>query len=80
MSMSADTLSVSVNLTPSQIPTIQVGMFMPKINLDLVEVEELDEAISHLRATQINTHDLRIAKWCSEEIDRMLDAKLELDK
>ena len=39
--------------------------------------EELDEAMSHLRATQKNTHDMRIAQWCMEEIDRLLDAKLE---
>jgi hypothetical protein len=53
---------------------------MPRINLDLVDPEELDEAIKHLRATQMNTHDLRIALWCAQEIDRMLDAKLELSK
>lgn len=40
--------------------------------------EDIEEAMSHLRLTQKNTHDLRIAKWCSEEIDRLLDAKLEL--
>jgi hypothetical protein len=44
---------------------------------DDIDKEELDEAMSHLRATQKNTHDLRIAKWCLEEIDRLLDAKLE---
>jgi hypothetical protein len=42
--------------------------------------EDIEEAMSHLRATQKNTHDLRIAKWCSEEIDRLLDAKLELKR
>ena len=42
--------------------------------------EDIEEAMSHLRATQKNTHDLRIAQWCSEEIDRLVDAKLEMKR
>ena len=51
-----------------------VGESMPKINLDEeVTVPEIEEAISHLRKTATNTHNLKIAAWCEQEIDAMLD-------
>jgi len=54
---------------------------MPKISFDaLTQEEELDEAITHLRNTMKNSHDFRFTKWCAEEIDRMLDARLERSK
>jgi hypothetical protein len=53
---------------------------MPQINIQEADVEDIDEAITHLRHTQLNSHDLRIIDWCAEEINRMLDAKLELIK
>ena len=50
------------------------GESMPKIILNVdVAVVEIEEAISHLRRTQTNTHNLSIAKWCEQEIDMMLD-------
>ena len=59
--------------------TIELTQYSATMKLeDDASKEDIEEAMSHLRATQKNTHDLRIAKWCSEEIDRLLDAKLEL--
>ena len=50
---------------------------MPQINIQEADIEDLDEAIRHLRHTQLNSHDWRMALWCADEINRMLDAKLE---
>jgi len=52
---------------------------MPRINIELLNnSKEIDEAIFHLNNTMKNTHDQRMSRWCREEIDRMLDAKLLL--
>ena len=61
--------------------TIPITQYSASMKLeDDASKEDIEEAMSHLRATQKNTHDLRIAQWCSEEIDRLLDAKLEMKR
>lgn len=63
------------------ITTIRITQYSASMKLeDGASKEDIEEAMSHLRATQKNTHDLRIAQWCSEEIDRLLDAKLEMQR
>ena len=78
-----DTLTVSacriLRHTPQSSQTF-VGIFMAKIDLRSVAPEDLDEAIHHLHESAKNTHNLQFARWCAEEIDRMLDAKLELSR
>ena len=81
MPVLCDTLDVSVVVTPTQTPSkISGGEPMPQINIQEADIEDLDEAIRHLRHTQLNSHDWRMALWCPDEINRMLDAKLELIK
>jgi len=61
--------------------TIHITEYSATMKLeDGASKEDIEEAMSHLRATQKNTHNLRIAQWCSEEIDRLLDAKLEMKR
>ena len=61
--------------------TVKLTQYSASMKLeDGASKEDIEEAMSHLRATQKNTHDLRIAQWCSEEIDRLVDAKLEMKR
>jgi len=85
MSIVLDTLSVSAEFVPlilfSQILHSDMGDTMAKIVVDaLTNEDDIDEAITHLRNTMKNSHDVHFAKWCEEEIDRMLDEKLERSK